>query len=345
MTLDPWFLENLVCPRHRGPLRPEGTQLTCSEGDRYDTVDGIPVMLLGDVEQTHEAAIRSLSRGDAESVGGVDGKATAAGAPPLGEPPGVHPFVQRNLIATHGLMYESMRLTEYPIPEIPLPRATGSEAMLDVGCNWGRWSTAGALKGYRVVGIDPSLEAILAARSIARQLGKETRFVVGDARFLPFRAHCFDLVFSYSVLQHFSKDNVREALGSIRRVLKDDGVSLIQMLNGVGARSIYNRAKMVFAERHPFDVRFWSVRELRDIFSAALGPTTLVVDGFFSANVQRADFHLLPGRFRALVDVSDLLRRLTSRFPLLANVADSLYVLSGDNPARVAEIQRVLVAR
>jgi SAM-dependent methyltransferase len=196
-----------------------------------------------------------------------------------------------------------------------------------------------------VVGIDPSLEAILAARSIARQLGTTARFVVGDARFLPFRAHCFDVVFSYSVLQHFAKDNVRQALGSIRRVLKDDGVSLIQMLNGIGARSLYNRARMLFAERHPFEVRFWSVRELSDIFSAALGPTKLVVDGFFSANVQRADFHLLPGRFRALVDASDLLRGLTSRFPLLANVADSLYVLSGDNPARVAEIERVLVAR
>ena len=31
-------------------------------------------------------------------------------------------------------------------------------------------------------------------------------FVVGDARFLPFRSGSFDYVWSYSVLQHFSRE-------------------------------------------------------------------------------------------------------------------------------------------
>ena len=43
-----------------------------------------------------------------------------------------------------------------------------------------------AKKGYRAVGIDPSLGAVMAARRVARQLGLEIKCIVGDARFLPF---------------------------------------------------------------------------------------------------------------------------------------------------------------
>ena len=59
------------------------------------------------------------------------------------------------------------------------------------------------------MGIDPSLDAVLAARRVSRQLGVEASFVVGDARFLPFANDSFDTVFCYSVLQHFSKENAK----------------------------------------------------------------------------------------------------------------------------------------
>ena len=36
--------------------------------------------------------------------------------------------------------------------------------LLDLGSSWGRWSIAAARKGYSVVGLDPSLGAVLAAR-------------------------------------------------------------------------------------------------------------------------------------------------------------------------------------
>jgi hypothetical protein len=37
--LDPWLLENLACPRHRGPLRCEGEDLVCQHGDVFPIVD------------------------------------------------------------------------------------------------------------------------------------------------------------------------------------------------------------------------------------------------------------------------------------------------------------------
>jgi cyclopropane fatty-acyl-phospholipid synthase-like methyltransferase len=36
--------------------------------------------------------------------------------------------------------------------------------LLDIGCSWGRWSISAARNGWCVVGIDPSLGAIMAAR-------------------------------------------------------------------------------------------------------------------------------------------------------------------------------------
>jgi ubiquinone/menaquinone biosynthesis C-methylase UbiE len=89
-----------------------------------------------------------------------------------------------------------------------------------------RSARAAAKKGYLPVGLDPSLGAILAAKRVANGLGLPFHGVVGDARFLPFRAGSFDVVFSYSVLQHFSKRDARTALEDIRRVLHADGRSI-----------------------------------------------------------------------------------------------------------------------
>ena len=54
---------------------------------------------------------------------------------------------------------------------------------------------------------------MLAARRICRELGVDVQFVVGDARHLPFANSVFDITFSYSVLQHFPKEDVRITLG------------------------------------------------------------------------------------------------------------------------------------
>src|SRR2546421_318531 len=126
VSVDPWCLSNLVCPRDHQVLREVDSQLVCPAAHRYPVVDGVPVMLLGELDS-------------------------------------------------------------YPIPELRLPAGDGRR-LIDVGCSWGRWSIAAARKGYRVVGIDPSLGAIIAARRVSESLGLPIRYVVGDARYLPFSA-------------------------------------------------------------------------------------------------------------------------------------------------------------
>jgi SAM-dependent methyltransferase/uncharacterized protein YbaR (Trm112 family) len=318
--MDAWLLEILACPRDHTPLLLESSRLVCRDGHRYPVVDGIAVMLLDEVRQTHGAALRSLHVADRPANGASAPEMTSIA---------VDPYVQTAVAATNGNMYQSLvgRLSEYPIPNLNLPSAAGA-TLLDMGCNWGRWCIAAGRLGYSPVGIDPSLEAVGAARRVAAQLGVRAHFVVADGRFLPFRQNVFDVVFSYSVLQHFSRSDVRTTLREVRRVLRPGGRSLIQMANTWGPRCLYHQIRRGFREPSDFQVRYWAPRQLLHTFRELIGNSELTVDGSFTLNPQTTEAHLLPWRFRVLVRLSMLMRRLAGRIPWLSRVADSLYVSS-----------------
>ena len=65
---------------------------------------------------------------------------------------------------------------------------------------------------------------------------------MADARYLPFPESTFDVVFSYSVLQHFEKQDARVALAEAARVLTVSGTSMIQLPNAFGLRNMLNQA-------------------------------------------------------------------------------------------------------
>src|SRR5262249_45598378 len=156
-------------------------------------------------------------------------------------------------------------------PEIRLPPAAG-ETLLDVGCSWGRWTISAARKGYAAVGIDPSLSAILAARRVTRSLGLDAAYVVGDGRYLPFPPGVCSVVYSYSVLQHFSRPAALTALAQVARVLKPEGFSLVQMPNAYGVRSFYHQLRRGFREGQQFEVRYWTPSQLKRRFEQLIGP-------------------------------------------------------------------------
>jgi SAM-dependent methyltransferase len=301
----------LACPRDRGALEREGDGLVCAAGHRYPLVDGIPVLLLEEERPTHAACHSSLGPDD----GSEDPEA----------------IVQDVIAATCGNLYRHLvgNVTRYPIPEIRLPEGEGRR-FLEVGCNWGRWCVAAARRGYQVVGVDPSLNALRAARRVAERLGVDATYVVADARHLPFPDDSFDAVFSYSVFQHFARGDAVASFAEIGRVVRPGGSSLIQMANLYGLRSLWNqlRERRFREPRTLFDVRYWGPRELREELERRVGPTSLSADGFFTLNPQMTDLELFPRRYRAVVRTSEALRRASERVPPLRYAADSLYALS-----------------
>ena len=333
----------LGCPRDKSGLEFDGSRCSCEFGHSYPVVAGIPVLLVEDVPQTigiAKASIRAARSPQETSAGeemqyyletlGISEKERAGirGELQRGKA-GIDPVVKYLVAATNGILYKPVlgNLASYPIPSLPLETGNG-KILVDIGCSWGRWSIAAARKGYNVIGIDPSLGAILAARRVSKQLGCEADFIVADARFLPLRAKSVDVAFSYSVLQHFSKADVRSTLAELRRILVPRGCSVIQMANAFGIRSLQNQLRRGFREPADFNVRFWSPHELQSTFSAWLGNTKMSVDGYFGLGIQASDSSLLPGRYRVIVRASEILKTLSRKAKWMRFLADSVYMYS-----------------
>lgn len=321
-TLDPWFERELVCPRDKSDLRRDSDHLVCTQLHRYPIFDGVPIMLVDDVPQTAPDVSRRSLAAACSTMPDV----------PRGARNGeVDAYVQEAIVGTNGNLYGRIagRLPRYPIPELRLPPACeGGRDLLDIGCNWGRWSVAAAYKGYRPVGMDPGLESILPARRIARQLGVEARFIVGDARYIPFRAGRFKVVYSYGVLQHFSPDDARLAIAEAARVVAPSGAVLIQMAAKYGLLATLQQARRRFRDPRGFEVRYWKPSEVAATFRSLIGPTTLSVDGYLTLNPQPSDLDLLPFRSRQIVRVSEAMRMLSRRVPALLEIADSIFATS-----------------
>jgi SAM-dependent methyltransferase len=183
-------------------------------------------------------------------------------------------------------------------------------------------------KGYQAVGIDPSLGAVMAARRVARQLGLPNRYLVGDARYLPFRPQTFDNVFSYSVIQHLSRTDAARAVSELGRVVRPGGTVKVQMPNRFGIRCLYHQAHRWFREAAGFEVRYWTLPKLRRLFTAKVGRTRFEADGFFGIGLQSSDTSLMPITLKVVLRVSESLKAASRRLPALVWLADSVFVES-----------------
>jgi uncharacterized protein YbaR (Trm112 family) len=175
VLVDPQLMKMLECPQCHSELELAAGQLFCHSGHNYPIVDGVPVFVLPEKEQTIEAALASYEAAVNATGGplylktiGLSGVEKAAIETDWVREGGVgriDPAISYLIAATSGFGYANLigRLESYPIPEIPVTLGAG-KLLLDLGCNWGRWSISGARKGWNVVGIDPSLGAIMAAR-------------------------------------------------------------------------------------------------------------------------------------------------------------------------------------
>ena len=323
--MNDWLRSHLVCPRDKQKLESSENQLICPQKHIYPIYEDIPVMLVDDVEITHNYINRTLEKvaQAAETTSGNNASQNGSNKNEIDE------YVQGEVPYTSGTMYFSVqhKLTRYPIPFTRLRRGNG-ERLLDIGCNWGRWTIAAARKGYQPIGIDPSLEAVLAARRVSKQVDVEANFVVGDARFLPFADDAFDTVFSYGVFQHFSKENTRISLDEVVRVLKPGGTTLVQMPNRYGVRQYYNHRRRGFTEGEGFEVRYWTPAELLETFENKFGETKMTTDCYFGLGIQPSDVDLLPPRFKMVVYSSEILRKISGVIKPLMKVADSVYLES-----------------
>jgi len=299
-------------------------------------VSGIPVFLLAEKEQTMRIAKASLSAAESaagaplyvdtlglseEQKRGIERDWIAGGK--------IDPVISYSIAATNGRGYVNLigRLESYPIPDIPVGVGNG-ELLLDVGSHWGRWSVSAARKGWAVIGIDPSLGALLAAQRAFSGMGLNMAFVCGDARFLPFKADIFRCAFSYSVIQHLSEADAQLCITEMGRVLRRGGFCQIQMAHRGGLRSTYTRLHRDYLNAGRFRVRYWSLAQLREVFERNIGPSTLTAEAFGGLGLLAEDRKYVSTKARAMIAISSLLKKAASLIHPLIRLADSVYVIS-----------------
>lgn len=322
--------EILACPVDGSPLRRENGEWVSEAGRRYAEVEGVPVLLRPETDDTitSMAQSRVASRYEADPYRLDTLDMIEAHRAPLRAAVRNHleeeidPVVAWMIAATCGNLYLKLvgNLRRYPIPDLRLQNGNGA-LFVDLGCNWGRWCIAAAHAGFSPVGIDPQLGAVLAARRVAKQLGVQAHFICADARHLPLRAGVADVIFSYSVLQHLSRVDVASVIDQSKRALKAGARFFVQMPNVLGLRCFYQWTRRGFTDGSGFNVRYWTPGQLRAAFGR-IGAVKLEADCFFGIGLQPADADLMPASTRMLLHLSEQLRKL----PFLTNLADSVYV-------------------
>jgi SAM-dependent methyltransferase len=179
-----------------------------------------------------------------------------------------------------------------------------------------------------MVGVDVHLRSLLVAKRLADRLVPDNppMFVLADARRLPFAPGGFDGVYSYSVVQHFSRENAERILAEAGRVLKRGGCAVIQMPNRDGLKTALTQHRARDRDGEEFEVRYYRIEELLALFQRAIGNARWSVDCFFGLNVHSRDRDLVPASRRWVVDLATLFERLSRRFKPLGRWADSVFV-------------------
>lgn len=316
MGIDPRLLEILRCPVTGEPLGPRDGGLSTGNGKfRFRVLDGIPCLMSPIAAPTHQG-FTELEKLNEQ-----------AGEAPLTDEL-INDFMDRFASATCGNLFDGVKFRgRYPIPDFPDLRPG---LTLDIGSNWGRWSIAGALAGHAMVGMDINLSSLRVAQRLVERLTpvNPPMFVLGDARTLPFADNAFDNVFSYSVIQHFSRENAAAILRECGRVLKPGGRAAIQMPNRNGLKALLTMPRRRFSAGQQFDVRYYSIEELTGMFEEAIGPARWSIDCFLGLNVHPKDRDLaLPSR-RWVIDAAETLRSAASILPPLARFSDSVWVIA-----------------
>jgi ubiquinone/menaquinone biosynthesis C-methylase UbiE len=100
------------------------------------------------------------------------------------------------------------------------------ERILDIGCGTGDYFTIAAGHQASYHGIDWSRGMAQGAIGTVAGLGSKHLIVVGSGVAIPYASNCFDIVLAIGYIEYFA--NPREAIQEIRRVLKPDGILVMQ---------------------------------------------------------------------------------------------------------------------
>ena len=107
------------------------------------------------------------------------------------------------------------------------PEELKGKLVLDVGCGMGRFAEVATRWGARVVGVDLSAAAEVAAKNLA---SRDFVAFQADVFSLPFAAETFDVIYSVGVLHH--TPDCEAAVKALDKYLKPGGILAVWLYSG-----------------------------------------------------------------------------------------------------------------
>lgn len=172
--------------------------------------------------------------------------------------------------------------------------------VLDLGCGGGFMAEALARRGSRVLGIDPSISLLAAARRHAVQAGLTIRYIGGTGEAIPLPDRSVERVVCVDVLEHVR--DIGRVIREIRRVLCPGGLFLFDTVDR-------NRFSRFLAVTMAEDV-------LRIIPKGTHDPGKFIRPAEMRAYLRDSGFHEIPATFVGMGPVG-INRRLDFVFGLL----------------------------
>lgn len=123
--------------------------------------------------------------------------------------------------------WEMRQPNGFVVESVPLLRKNKCKRILDIGCGTGRHTVYLAKKGFFVIGLDISEEALEKTKKWAAGV-RNCYFVKADMERLPFTDGYFDAVLSIVAIEHARIGKIRRTLKEIHRVLRKGGIFLVQ---------------------------------------------------------------------------------------------------------------------
>jgi ubiquinone/menaquinone biosynthesis C-methylase UbiE len=151
----------------------------------------------------------------------------------------------------------------------PFPVRKG-DVVLDLGCGWGRVLKPVMDRGASGVGLDISENMLKLSKKHLEKNNHKPLLLRGDGTRLPFMDGSIDMVYSLLVLQHLSKENGKEVLKEVSRVLRKGGSAHIRVPGRFAPENLLFSFLQfisihIFRLNDPIRMRFYRIGELKRI--------------------------------------------------------------------------------
>ncbi len=101
--------------------------------------------------------------------------------------------------------------------------------LLDAGCGSGKYTLPLQMRGFDVVAVDASLNALKLACQRSRARKNDIGFLAANVCQMPFSGSSFDVIWCYGVLQHLLLKEREIAISEFLRLLKKGGLLFIEV--------------------------------------------------------------------------------------------------------------------